>query len=301
MTHIAAHAAPRGIARALAIGLRPRQWVKNVLVGAAPLAAGRHDGTVVAGTALAFVLFCAAASSVYLVNDVLDAEADRAHPQKRTRPVASGALPVRVALAVSALLAVVSLAVPLLVDRPRLALTLAVYLALSHAYNVGLKHQRVVDMSIVSGGFVLRAIAGGVASDLPLSRWFLIVASFGSLFIVAGKRYAELVVMGDDAHMTRRSLAGYSASYLRFVWSIAAAVTISAYCLWAFEVGDRSGALLPWGPLSVAPFVVGLLRFALDVDSGAAGAPEEVALRDHVLLTLGAIWLLTFALGAFHV
>jgi decaprenyl-phosphate phosphoribosyltransferase len=287
--------------RALVTALRPRQWVKNVLVAAAPLAAGRlGERSVALDTVLAFLLFCLAASSVYLANDVVDAPADRAHPTKHTRPVAAGTLSVPVAVTASAVLAVLAVVSPLFLDRPRLALTVAVYLALGHAYNAGLKHQRVLDMSIVSGLFVLRAIGGGVAADLPLSRWFLIVASFGSLFMVAGKRYSELSVMGDGAAMTRRSLAGYSPSYLRFVWSIAAAVTITAYCLWAFEVGDRAGAV-PWGPLSVAPFVVALLRFALDIDSGAAGAPEEIALRDRVLLSLGAIWLLVFSLGAFHV
>jgi decaprenyl-phosphate phosphoribosyltransferase len=116
--------------------------------------------------------------------------------------------------------------------------------------------------------------------------------------VVAGKRYSELMTLGELAAETRPSLRGYSASYLRFVWSIAAAVTITAYCLWAFEVGDREGSL-PWGPLSVAPFVVAMLRFALDVDGGRIGAPEEVALRDRVLLGVCFAWLVVFSLGAF--
>ena len=126
------------------------------------------------------------------------------------------------------------------------------------------------------------------------------MASFGSLFMVAGKRYSELVSLGEAAAASRPSLAGYSASYLRFVWSIAAAVTITAYCLWAFEVGDRPGQL-PWGPLSVAPFVVALLRFSLDIDGARASAPDEIVLRDKVLLALGVAWLVLFALGAFRV
>jgi len=294
---VAASSSAAGLVRAA----RPRQWVKNVLVGAAPLAAGEvFDAEVAAATALAFVTFCAASSSVYLVNDVVDAPRDRLHPEKYARPVASGVLAPWLALTVAALLAVGALAVPIAADLPELAVTLGAYLALSAAYNAGLKHQRVVDLAIVALGFLLRAVAGGAAADLPLSRWFLIVAAFGSLFVVAGKRYSELVTLGERAAQTRPSLRGYSPSYLRFVWSISAAVTITAYCLWAFEVEDRAGEL-PWGPLSVAPFVVAMLRFALDIDGGRTGAPEEVALRDPVLIAVCLCWLVIFALGAFHV
>ena len=286
---------------ALVQALRPAQWVKNVLVGAAPLAAGElFDADVARSTLLAFVGFCAASSSVYLVNDVVDAPRDRQHPQKSGRPIASGALSPAIAVVLAAILAAAACAVPLLLDAPRLALTIATYLVLSAAYNFGLKHQRVLDLAVVAIGFLLRAIAGGAAAELPLSRWFLIVAAFGSLFVVAGKRYSELVTLGELAAETRPSLRGYSESYLRFVWSIAAAVTITAYCLWAFEVGDRPGEV-PWGPLSVAPFVVAMLRFALDVDRGRTGAPEEIALSDRVLVSVCLVWLVVFALGAFGV
>lgn len=285
---------------ALLIGMRPRQWVKNVLVGAAPLAAGAlGDGDVLLDTAAAFVAFCCAASAVYLVNDIVDVETDREHPTKRDRPIAAGTLPVAAAVAGSVVLTIASLVVGAIAD-PSLAAVLVVYLSLSMAYSFGLKHQRVVDMAIVSSGFLLRAIAGGAAAGLPLSRWFLIVAAFGSLFMVAGKRYSELVTLGEAAARSRPSLAGYSATYLRFVWGVAAGVTITAYCLWAFEVGDRPGEL-PWGPFSVAPFVVAILRFALDIDSARASAPDEIVLRDKTLLALGAVWLVLFAVGAFRV
>jgi decaprenyl-phosphate phosphoribosyltransferase len=288
----------------MALGLlaaaRPRQWVKNLLVGAAPLAAGELTDPGTAGkTLLAFAVFCLAASSVYLVNDVVDAGQDRHHPTKCLRPIASGVVPAALAGAAACLATGLAIGLATVLGSPELATVVTVYLLLSLGYNLGLKHQRVIDLAIVSSGFLLRAIAGGAAADLPLSRWFLIVAAFGSLFVVAGKRYSELVTLGEHVARTRPSLAGYSASYLRFVWSIAAAVTITAYCLWAFEVGDRPGQL-PWGPLSVAPFVIGMLRFALDVDGGRTGAPEDIALRDRALLALGAIWLVIFSLGAFH-
>jgi decaprenyl-phosphate phosphoribosyltransferase len=247
---------------------------------------------------MAFAIFTLAAGSNYLVNDVVDLSRDRQHPQKMRRPIASGLVPVPLAIVTAGVLGVLACVLPALLGSPELGLTVAVYIALNLGYNLGLKHQRVIDISIVSSGFLLRAIAGGVAAELPLSRWFLIVAAFGSLFIVAGKRYSELITLGERAAATRPSLVGYSASYLRFVWSIAAAVTITGYCLWAFEVGDRPGQP-PWGPLSVAPFVVGMLRFALDVDGGRTGAPEEIAMSDRVLLSLGLIWLVVFSLGAF--
>lgn len=290
-----------GALRGLLSAARPTQWVKNVLVAAAPLAAGElTDPDVLRATLLAFAVFCLAASGVYLMNDVVDVEQDRHHPRKALRPVAAGVVPVRLAVVVSVAAAVAACALPVAVGAYELAVVVGVYLTLSAAYNFGLKNQRVVDLALVSSGFLLRAIAGGAAADLALSRWFLIVASFGSLFVVAGKRYSELVTLGERVARTRPSLVGYSESYLRFVWSIAAAVTITAYCLWAFEVGDPPDGW-PWGPLSVAPFVVGMLRFALDVDGGRTGAPEEIVLHDRVLLGLGALWLLVFSLGAFKV
>ena len=152
----------------------------------------------------------------------------------------------------------------------------------------------------VASGFVLRAISGGVATDLPISNWFLLVTSFGSLFMVAGKRYSELVLVGDAA-ATRKTLKEYSASYLRFVWSLSAGVAVTAYCLWAFDMGNQHADAVPWATISIAPFVMAILRYAVDVDKGAAGAPEEIVLGDRVLLGLGVVWVLTLALGVFNV
>jgi decaprenyl-phosphate phosphoribosyltransferase len=157
----------------------------------------------------------------------------------------------------------------------------------------------VIDLAVVASGFLLRGIAGGVAAGLAFSQWFLLVAAFGSLFMVAGKRYSELVVVGDEA-ATRKTLKEYSASYLRFVWSLSAGVACTAYSLWAFDMG-RVHTGVPWSTISIAPFVMAILRYAVDVDKGAAGAPEEIVLRDRVLLALGLIWAATTALGVFGV
>jgi decaprenyl-phosphate phosphoribosyltransferase len=285
-----------GLALGLVRTARPRQWTKNVLVLAAPLAAGvLLETTVLLAVAGTFVAFCLSASGVYLVNDALDVEADRAHSRKRHRPVASGVVPVPAALSTGAVLLVAGGLVGAAVD-PQVALVLVVYAVLQVAYCVWLKHQAVLDIAVVSSGFLLRAVAGAAAAEVPPSQWFLLVAAFGSLFMVAGKRYAELQ-QGESTGTTRRALAGYSASYLRFVWGMAASVVVLTYCLWAFEI---AGAPSAWATLSIAPFVLALLRYAVDIDSGGAGEPEEIVLGDRVLQCLGLVWLVMLSLSVHY-
>ncbi|MBO3083832.1 decaprenyl-phosphate phosphoribosyltransferase [Cellulomonas fengjieae] len=275
---------------------RPRQWVKNVLVAAGPLAAGTiADADTVVAVLVAFVTFCAASSGIYMINDVLDREADRAHPVKKFRPIASGAVSVRLAVIVGVLLLLGAPAAAALLGYGVLAVVLAVYIVLQLSYCLWFKHQAVIDLAIVSSGFLLRAVAGGVAASVELSPWFLLVAAFGSLFMVAGKRYSEVHLVGEGEASTRRSLELYSASYLRFVWSIAGAATLTFYSLWAFSL-ERTNDLLP--QLSVVPFVVALLRYAVDIDRGAAGEPESIVLGDRTLQVLGVAWLAIFTASA---
>lgn len=291
---------PEGFRGSLAWGLvralRPRQWVKNVLVLAAPLAAGRiADPDVLGPTLVALVLFCLASSGVYLVNDSIDVEEDRRHPRKRFRPIAAGLVPRPVAVALAVVLFAVALTAAVLLTRPALAWVVGSYVVIQLAYCTFLKNQPVIDLAVVASGFLLRGIAGGAAAGLFLSQWFLLVAAFGSLFMVAGKRYSELVLVGDEA-ATRKTLQEYSTSYLRFVWSLSAGVACTAYSLWAFEMVESQPGV-PWATISVAPFVLGILRYAVDVDKGTAGAPEEIVLHDRVLLVLGLVWALTVGLG----
>lgn len=279
---------------ALLRAVRPRQWVKNVLVLAAPLSAGALDQTEVLGRAVvAFVVFCLAAAGVYLVNDVLDVAADRAHPTKRLRPIASGEVSPRLAAGLGSVLLIVAPVAALLATR-ELAVTILTYEGIQLAYCLWLKHQPVVDLAVVSSGFLLRAIAGGTASGITLSQWFLLVAAFGSLFMVAGKRYSEKH-NSSGLSVTRASLEEYSESYLRFVWGMAASVTTLAYALWAFEL--RAQGVSPLPAISIAPFVLCLLRYAVDIDRGAAGAPEDIVLGDKVLQVFGLLWLVLFAVG----
>jgi decaprenyl-phosphate phosphoribosyltransferase len=283
---------------ALLAAARPRQWVKNLLVLAAPLAAGRvnEPGTLWPIVA-AFVIFCAAASGVYLINDVLDVAEDRRHPVKRLRPIATGEVPRSVALVVSAALMTVALASAVAI-RPMLGAVIAVYIGVQVSYALSLKHEPVLDLAAVASGFLLRAIAGGVATGIALSQWFLLVAAFGSLFMVAGKRYSEIRSVGSEAG-TRRALQEYSATYLRFVWMLAAGITVTAYSLWALDAQRRGD--LPWESLSIVPFVLGLLRYALDVDRGDAGAPEDIVLGDRTLQVLGGVWLVLVVCGIWQV
>ncbi len=294
----------RSTAAALIAALRPRQWLKNVLVFAAPLAAGSLlEPDVLVPSLMAFVAFCLMSSATYLVNDVRDAESDRAHPTKRSRPIAAGHLSPRAAIVAAVVLALVSLGLALWVNAGLFGVLLA-YAVFTLSYSLFLKHEPVIELALLSMGFLLRAIAGGVAAELPISRWFLIVAGFGSLFMAAGKRFSELehATRGDNGALehTRRSLAGYTPAYLRFVWGTAAAVAITAYCLWAFEVGLAESSF-PWAEWSVLPFVLAILRYAADVDRGEAEAPEDVVLHDRVLLAMGAAWLVLFGLGALGV
>jgi decaprenyl-phosphate phosphoribosyltransferase len=298
----AAEASSGGFVRGLVRTARPRQWVKNVLVLAAPFAAYAADpvfrSDVVVDAAIAFVAFCLVASAVYLINDAIDVEADRAHPTKRNRPIAAGIVPVQVAYGVSVALFLASFAVSL-VSSWRLLLVIGVYAAVQIGYCLGLKHQPVIDLCIVASGFLLRAIAGGAAAGLPLSQWFLLVTAFGSLFMVAGKRYAEIVLYERTGAKIRASLSKYSASYLRFVWATSAAIMIMTYSLWAFEIRQRTGTNSVWAAVSIVPMVVAVLRYAVDVDGGNAGEPEEIALRDRVLQVLGVSWVVCVALSAF--
>jgi decaprenyl-phosphate phosphoribosyltransferase len=283
-------------AAGLVAAARPRQWVKNVLVFAAPAAAAAlgHDN-VLWRTLLTFVAFCLVSSATYMLNDVVDVDIDRMHPTKRHRPVASGDVPVALVLGAAAVLLAGGLGLAYAVSW-KLGLLVTGYKVLTTAYTFRLKHTANVDIVIVASGFLVRAVAGGVAVGVPLSHWFLAVASFGSLFMVAGKRHGELLQGGDSA--TRPVLAQYTLEHLRFVVTTSAAVTIVTYCLWAF--GHHRTSSIPWWGLSIVPFVMGIMRYALLVDRGEGGSPEELVIRDPGLRLVGLSWLALF-LGSVYI
>jgi decaprenyl-phosphate phosphoribosyltransferase len=284
-------------ARAIVRTARPKQWTKNVLVFAAPAAAGVLDQRdALLKTLVAFVGFCLAASGTYFLNDANDAEADRLHPTKRHRPIAAGDLDIRTARGIAAVLILLSFAVTAPVNDFELTGIVAGYVLVTISYTTWLKYEPVIDLAAVAAGFVLRAIGGGVATGVRLSDWFLIVAGSGSLFIVTGKRHAEQVELGSDSFEHRRTLGEYSTAFLGYVRAVSSGVMITAYCLWAFENATHTGDDT-WFRLSIVPFVIGILRYALVIDQGGGGAPEEVVLADRTLQIVGLIWLVTFALG----
>ena len=254
------------------------------------------DASALWSTAIAFVAFCLVSSGTYYWNDLLDIDADRLHPTKRHRPLASGAIPIGLALAVGTSLIVVGILLGFATGHWQTVAVLAVYAVLTLSYSVQLKHVAVVDLIAIASGFVLRAMAGAAAADVPMSSWFVLCTTFGSLFIVTGKRYAELRELGEEAAATRATLEAYSLTYLRSVLSVSLGATIVAYCIWAFETAERSGSDFPFYELSIVPMLIALLRYLLILEQGHGGALEEVFaadrsppglrrhLADHVLL-----------------
>lgn len=277
--------------------LRPRQWIKNVVVLAAPVFSGQFTDprTLALGLATAG-LFSLASSGVYLLNDVFDVIEDRAHPVKRFRAIAAGHVSLTAATVGSVVLVLGSCGLALLISW-QLSAVLASYCAINLAYSWVLKDEPVIDIAVIALGFVLRAVAGGVASGIDLSQWFLLIATFGALYMAAGKRYAEVQLVGEGQAATRPSLRNYSTSYLRFVWSTAAALLIMSYSLWAFENSTPDG--IPWTQISMIPFMLAVLRYGVDVDAGTAGEPEEIALKDTMLQCIAASWLVLVALALY--
>jgi decaprenyl-phosphate phosphoribosyltransferase len=265
---------------------RPRQWTKNLLVFAAPIVR----------SVVAFFAFVAASASTYLVNDVVDRENDQLHPVKKNRPVASGQVSVGLALWSAAGLASVALVTAALVSGAALVGVITAYLAISVLYSVTLKRVPLVELACVAAGFALRAVAGGAVAHVTISPWFLMVASFGSLLIVAGKRSVEQAVLKDRGGLHRSALAAYPAAFLRSVRMLAMSVTVTTYCLWAFERAGRLGLSdraedIVWFELSIIPFVLAVLVVELAIEQGRGGEPEELALSDRGLQMLGLAWL----------
>jgi len=278
---------------------RPKQWLKNVLVFAAPGAAGVLDeGDNLLLTVLAFVSFCFAASGIYIWNDLLDVEADRRHPTKRLRPIAAGELSIGAARIAGVAFPIIALALAAATGRWQTVAVIATYIVITIAYTLHLKHVPVVDVVTVAAGFVLRAAAGAVAVDVPMSRWFVLCITFGSLFIVVGKRYAELNEVGDGAG-TRATLEVYSVGYLRILLSVSLAGVLISYCVWAFETSAASGSSWPLYELSIVPMLMALMQYLLVLEAGDGAAPEEVFAGDRLLQLLGLCWVIVYGLAVY--
>jgi decaprenyl-phosphate phosphoribosyltransferase len=285
----------RGPLLAAIVTMRPHQWLKNGLVVAAAGAAGAlgHDDVPVR-VGLTFVAFCMLASGLYAINDVRDAAEDRLHVRKRHRPIAAGELSPRAAVALGGGLVVGGLALCALV-RPLVGVVGAGYVALTLSYTLIWRHILILDLIAIGGGFVLRAVAGGVAAPVALSRWFLLVISAAAVCVAAGKRYAELRRAEAENSARRRVLHSYNVPLLRRVLVASAALALFAYSMWAFQLPLLSG--IPWRPLTIAPFAICLLRYGVLVRAGAGEAPDELILQDRLLQGAAIAWLVLFALA----
>jgi decaprenyl-phosphate phosphoribosyltransferase len=241
----------------------------------------------------AFVVMCMLSSATYLINDVRDVEQDRLHPAKFRRPIAAGELDPRRATRFAAGLALIGLALAAAISVG-LAHVGITYLAMTASYSLALRRIAGVDMLVIAAGFVLRALAGGVATDIYLSRWFVIVTASCAIFLVAAKRYAELRALGGDRRI-RATLRRYSLGGLRALLLAAAVVGGSAYVGWAFTRPHH----VAWYGLSIIPFVLWLVRYSWLLGAGAGEAPEELILRDRLLLALGAGWSMLFLGGVY--
>ena len=276
---------------AVLASLRPRQWVKNLFVFAGVIFSHRLFSVDAGRAPAAFAIFCALSGVIYLLNDVADRERDRAHPKKRFRPVASGALPVPAAIASAAVIAVLALAAATALGGP-FVLTALAYIGLLVMYSVALKHIVIVDVLTVASGFVLRAVAGAVAVDVDISGWLLICTILIALFLALGKRRHEYLTLDAEAARHRPILAEYSAALLDQMIAVVTASTVTAYALYTMSpetVAKFDTRLLP----ATLPFVLyGIFRYLyLLYRRQLGGNPSELFLNDRALIVNTVLWI----------
>lgn len=270
--------------------LRPKEWSKNVVFLPPALVFSQNYGDphYVGRTIAAIALFCALSSTGYLFNDLRDVEADRHHPTKRHRPIASGALPVPVALGMMLALPVTALVLAWML-APAFFLCAASYLALTLSYTLVFKHMVLLDVMFISAGFLLRAVAGAAAIEVPISPWFLVCTSFLALFLGFSKRLSEIRLLEGGAGKHRKNLKEYSPELLTQIITIVTACTVISYAMYTFESGRT-----PWLMLTL-PFVIyGIFRYMYLVERHQdGGAPAETLLRDRPLQVNIALFVVT--------
>lgn len=282
--------------------IRPKQWAKNLLVIGAPLAAGvLDDAEAQWDTFMAFGAFCAIASATYLLNDLRDEQADRLHPTKHLRPIAAGTLARASAVRLAVILVLIGVLFGLSTGEWAMLVVLGAYAVTTVTYSVWIKRVVGLELIVLAAGFMLRAIGGAVAVNVGVSPWFLGTTGAASLFVVTGKRFAELNELGTDAGSHRRVLTAYSRSALQMVLTISILVTAFTYGLWAIETSTGSQDENWWGEVSVLPVLMGLFRYQSLLHHGEGAAPEEVFWRDRPLQILGAVWAITFIGGVYGV
>jgi 4-hydroxybenzoate polyprenyltransferase len=277
-------------ARALLAALRPRQWPKNGLVFIAlAFTLNIQDPSLLLRSLATFVCFCALSSAGYLLNDVVDIEADRAHPTKRLRPIAAGQVPVTVAFGLGVVLVLVGLAGTFYINLLLGLLALA-YALLTAVYSMTLKHIVLLDIFGIAGGFVLRAAAGAVAIDVPISPWLYIATLLGALLIALGKRRTELETLGLEVAVGhRRNLEAYSIEFIDQLIVVISSAALMTYALYTFSAENlpKNHSMM----VTIPVVMYGMFRYLFLIRQGdVGGAPEELLFRDRPLLLAVAVW-----------
>lgn len=271
--------------------MRPRQWTKNAFIFAALIFDRKLlNINALKQTALAFLLFCLLASSVYLLNDIMDRKSDSNHPVKKNRPIASGKLPVQIALTAAILLLLISLVGAFFLSRQFLVVSI-IYFVLNMFYSKWLKHIPLIDVLVIAGCFVLRVAAGvSVIEVQRFSPWLYVVTTLLALYLGFGKRRAELAVLvNDNPQSHRKVLSGYSIELIDQLITIVSATTIIAYSLYTFSAPN-----LPENHVMMLtiPFVLyGVFRYMYLIKMRAAGGePEEILLKDRPIQLTVLLW-----------
>jgi len=287
-----------GIAKSVVVASRPRQWTKNLIIYLAFLFTANEAWSNLGPTAtlgmlvkttIAFVVFTALTSAVYLVNDIVDAELDRQHPRKRMRPIASGRLPVQVGGSVAAFLFAMGIGLAFFFET-LFGVVCLLYVVSMIAYSMALKNLVLLDVFIIGAGFVLRAVAGAVAINVPISPWLYICTGLGALFLALSKRRAELAVAGDAAVAQRTSLGRYTIALLDQLIVVVATSAVIAYSLYTFTAQNlpQNHAMMITIPL----VVFGLFRYLFLMHTRNLGEePEEVIIKDTPLVVVVLLWL----------
>lgn len=285
------------LALGLLVSLRPSQWTKNLIIFAALLFGQRlFDGPSVAASLSAFAIFCALSGVVYLINDVADRHADRLHPIKRHRPIASGAVPVAAALATAAVLASAALVAAFWL-RPAFGVLALAYLLLLVGYSGPLKHVVIIDVLTIAVGFVLRAAAGAVAIAVAIGPWLYVLTILLALFLALSKRRHELVLLADRATEHRRILEEYSPYLLDQMISVVTASTLVAYAIYTVSPDTIAKFHTTYLGLTLPFPLYGIFRYLYLVhQKEGGGSPSDLLLTDRPLLVCVALWALATAL-----
>jgi 4-hydroxybenzoate polyprenyltransferase len=281
----------------LVVSLRPNQWTKNLFVFAGLLFGKQlFEPTAVATSVAAFAVFCVLSGVVYLLNDVADRQADKRHPLKSRRPIASGQLSPRVAVAAAAVLGAGALTCAYLV-RPAFALVAVAYVLLFGSYSARLKHVVIIDVLTIAIGFVLRAVSGAVAIDVPISHWLLVCMVLLALFLALSKRRHELTLLADGATNHRRILGEYSPYLLDQMIGVVTASTLIAYIFYTISPETVRNFDTEYLALTIPFPLYGIFRYLYLVHKKeGGGSPAEMLLADRPLLLCVALWVVAVIL-----